>query len=178
MRFGAPRLLERFANPAGLPYPATSPRLVRLSSESVMLAWTGALNGHWVVRTAAIDLNGIGAAAVVSDPHADSLLSDLQPGPDGEALALWSEPQPTASGRLDTTDAGAARRAGDRCLARPHDLRRARTLSPRRARISGATVAFDPDERSRDRCGSDRARPFSTRSAPRRLRTERRLAQG
>jgi hypothetical protein len=102
VRFGAPRLLEHFTDPAGLPYPATSPRLVRLSSESVMIAWTGAQHGHWVVRTAAIDLNGLGRIATVSDPAADSLLSDLQPGPNGEALALWTEPQPTPRGGLDT----------------------------------------------------------------------------
>ncbi|MHB8235805.1 MAG: hypothetical protein ACYDHT_14230, partial [Solirubrobacteraceae bacterium] len=102
VRFGAPRLLEHFSDPAGLPYPATSPRLVRLSSESVMLAWTGAQHGHWVVRTAAIDLNGLGRIATVSDPSVDSLLSDLQPGPNGEALALWTEPQPAPGGELNT----------------------------------------------------------------------------
>ncbi len=143
VRFGTPRLLERFANPAGLPYPATSPRLVRLSSESVMLAWTGALHGHWVVRTAAIDLNGIGPAATVSDPHADSLLADLQPGPHGEALALWSEPQPTGSGTLDT--------AGQALLAaRGIDAFPDRTIfaAPEQiaapGAIGGATLAFDP----------------------------------
>jgi hypothetical protein len=30
------------------------------------------------------------------------LLDDLQPGPDGEAIALWSEPQHTPDGKLDS----------------------------------------------------------------------------
>jgi hypothetical protein len=101
VRFGKPQLLERFANPSGVPYPQTSPRLVRLSSESVMLAWTGAQDGRWVVRTAAVDLHGLRKANTISDPAANALLSDLQPGPDGEAIALWGEPQLGAGGRLD-----------------------------------------------------------------------------
>jgi hypothetical protein len=102
VRFGKPQLLERFANPSGLPYPAGAPRLVRLSSESVMLAWAGAQDGHWVVRTAAIDLNGLRRTSTISAPGADALLDDLQPGPDGEAIALWSEPQRTPDGKLDS----------------------------------------------------------------------------
>jgi len=101
VRFGKPQLLERFANPSGVPYPQTSPRLVRLSSESVMLAWTGAQDGRWVVRTAAVDLHGLRKASTISDPAANALLSDLQPGPDGEAIALWGEPQIGAGGKLD-----------------------------------------------------------------------------
>lgn len=100
VRFGAPRLLERFADPPGARYPATSPLLTRLSSESVMLAWSGAQNGHWVVRTAAIDLNGLQATSTISSPEGEALLSDLAPGPDGEAIALWREPQRAADGAL------------------------------------------------------------------------------
>jgi hypothetical protein len=101
VRFGKPQLLERFANPPGVPNPKTSPRLVRLSSESVMLAWTGAQDGRWVVRTAAVDLHGLRKASTISDPASNALLSDLQPGPDGEAIALWGEPQSKADGTLD-----------------------------------------------------------------------------
>jgi hypothetical protein len=101
VRFGRPQLLERFSNPSGVPYPQTSPRLVRLSSESVMLAWTGAQDGRWVVRTAAVDLHGLRKASTISDPAANALLSDLQPGPDGEAIALWGEPQIGGGGKLD-----------------------------------------------------------------------------
>lgn len=59
VRFGAPELLEGFTDPDGLAPPAGSPSLVRLSSESVMLAWAGAAEGHWVVRTAPVNLNGV-----------------------------------------------------------------------------------------------------------------------
>jgi hypothetical protein len=143
VRFGRARLLERFADPAGLAYPATSPRLVRLSSESVMMAWSGAEHGRWVVRTAAIDLNGLRRISTVSDAHADSLLSDLQPGPDGEAIALWTEPQRTADGRLDVRDQALL-------AARGIDAYPGRTIfdPPEQIAAAGptedATLAFDP----------------------------------
>jgi hypothetical protein len=100
--FGAPRLLERYADPGDLAPPP--PRLIRLASESVMLAWTGVQAGHWVVRTAAIDLNGVRALSTISNPARNALLADLSPGPAGEAYALWSEPLSTPSGRLDMYD--------------------------------------------------------------------------
>jgi hypothetical protein len=101
VHFGAPRLLERYTAPDDLFAPEGSPRLVRLSSESVMLAWTGADESHWVVRTAAIDLDGIGPASTISAAGSDALLADLAPGPDGDALALWTEPQRGPGGRPD-----------------------------------------------------------------------------
>jgi hypothetical protein len=97
VRFTAPRLLERFVDPRG-EAPSTPPRLVRLSSESVMLAWSGASDGHWVVHTAAVDLNGVHAVNTISSSGREAVLADLAPGPDGEAFALWSEPQPSAAG--------------------------------------------------------------------------------
>ena len=45
VHFGAPQLLERVRDPDGSSAPAASPSLVRLSSESVMLAWAGASAG-------------------------------------------------------------------------------------------------------------------------------------
>jgi hypothetical protein len=98
VHFGTPRLLERFADPGGLAPPSGSPRLVRLLSESVMLAWNGAEAGHWVVRTAAVDLNGVRSIDTISAPGRDALLADLVPGPAGEAYALWTEPQLTTAG--------------------------------------------------------------------------------
>lgn len=143
VRFGKPQLLERFANPSGLPYPANSPRLTRLSSESVMLAWSGAEDGHWVVRTAAIDLNGLRKTSTISTPGADALLDDLQPGPDGEAIALWSEPQHTPDGKLDS---------GVQAIvaARGIDARPGITIFGGPEQVappgpnSAATLAFDP----------------------------------
>jgi hypothetical protein len=101
VRFGTPQLLERFRDPDGLPSPAASPMLIRLSSESVMLAWAGAADGRWVVRTAPVDLNGVRSTSTISPPDVDALLSGLAPGPNGEALALWTEPLPTAAGPPD-----------------------------------------------------------------------------
>jgi hypothetical protein len=144
VRFGAPRLLERFHDPAGLPYPATSPRLVRLSSESVMIAWTGAQHGHWVVHTAAIDLNGLGSIATVSDPSADSLLSDLQPGPNGEALVLWTEPQPKAGGGLDTHDQALLAARGIDAFPDHTIFGAPEQIAPPGAN-DDATLAFDPN---------------------------------
>jgi len=99
-RFGAPRLLERFSDPGGSPPPgdAGSPRLVRLSSESVMLAWSGVSAGRWVVHTAAIDETGVRTIATISQPGREALLEDLAPGPDGEAYALWSQPRAAGGG--------------------------------------------------------------------------------
>jgi hypothetical protein len=102
VRFGVPRLLERFADPSGVG-PPPGPRLARLLSESVMLAWTGAASGHWAVRTAAVDLNGVRSIDTISAAGRDALLSDLVPGPAGEAYALWSEPRSTPTG-LDLSD--------------------------------------------------------------------------
>jgi hypothetical protein len=94
VRFGATTLLERFSDPDGLPSPAGSPSLVRLSSESVMIAWAGSTAGRWVVRTAAVDLDGVGNIDTIPATNGgDALLADLQPGPHGEAMVLWSEPQ-------------------------------------------------------------------------------------
>jgi hypothetical protein len=145
VRFGAPRLLERFVDPAGLgPPEGSSPRLVRLSSESVMLAWTGSGGSEWSVRTAAIDLNGLGAVSTISPEGHDGVLAALAPGPDGEALALWTEPQRAADGskELDRQEIFAARGI---------DAYPARTIFGEPEEVaapgpnSGATVALDPD---------------------------------
>jgi len=96
--FGAPALLERFPDPRALTAYAVSPRIVRLSSESVMIAWNGIAAGHLVIRTAAIDLHGVRAPSTISPPGSDALLDALAPGPENEVLALWSEPQQTPTG--------------------------------------------------------------------------------
>jgi hypothetical protein len=101
VRFGSPQLLERFRDPDNLPSPAASPSLVRLSSETVMLAWAGSAGGHWVIRAAPVDLNGLGAVDTIAAPGGDALLADLATGPIDDAFVLWSEPAPTASGAPD-----------------------------------------------------------------------------
>jgi len=98
VRFTGAQLLERFPDPSDLPGFVDSPRIVRLSSESVMMAWTGVESGHWAIRTAPIDLHGVRAANTISPPGRDALLVGFAPGPANEALALWTEPLQTAGG--------------------------------------------------------------------------------
>jgi hypothetical protein len=101
VRFAEPQLLERFSDPDGLDSPTASPSLVRLSSESVLLAWAGAAEGHWVVRAAPVDLKGVLTLATIAAPGADALLAGMAPGPDEDALLLWTEPAPSESGAPD-----------------------------------------------------------------------------
>jgi hypothetical protein len=143
VRFTAPQLLEEFPDPPGLPGYIDSPRIVRLSSESVMLAWTGAMAGHWAIRAAAIDLNGILPPSTISPPGRDALLAHIAPGPNDEALVLWSEPQPTAAGLDLGSQAIFAARGFD---GYPEQVKfAAPELVAPPGPNSDATVAFDPD---------------------------------
>ena len=101
VRFGTPQLLERFSAPAGLAAPAASPALVRLRSESVMLAWAGAAAGRWVVRVAPVDQLGLQTVGTLVAPAGSALLAGLAAGPDGGAFAVWTEPQQGAGGVPD-----------------------------------------------------------------------------
>ncbi len=148
VRFGAPELLERFHDPDGLSSPAASPSLVRLSSESVMLAWAGSVAGRWVVRAAPVDMNGVQAISTIAAPGADALLADLAPGPDADALLLWSEPLPTAAGLPDMARQALYAARGTDASATQAAFDEPEQVAPP-APLSDATVAFDP--------GSDRA---------------------
>jgi hypothetical protein len=143
VRFGAPQLLERFPDPPGLPAYVDSPRLVRLSSESVMLAWTGAQDGHWVVRTAPIDLHGVRAADTISPPGRDALLAGFAPGPNDEVLALWTEPQPTSTGLDLARQAIFAARGFDAYPGQTAFAAGEQVAPP--GPNSDATIALDPD---------------------------------
>jgi len=144
VRFGAPRLLESFADPGGVASPAGSPQLVRLSSESVMAAWNGASGGHWVLRTAPIDQRGMQSVSTIAAPAGEALLSALAPGPRNEAVMLWTEPELTPSGAPDLSRRrlmaargsefapGATRFGGPELVAPPGP-------------VSGATLAVDPE---------------------------------
>jgi len=89
----------RIEHDPGPPAPKGSPQLVRLSSESVMCAWTGASEGRWVVRTAPIDQHGLGSVSTIAAPNGGELfLSALAAGPSGEALALLGEPASSPAG--------------------------------------------------------------------------------
>jgi hypothetical protein len=117
LAFGAPRPLERFRDPGGFVPPAGSLRLLRLSSEAVMMAWTALSAGHYVVRASPVSLRrGAWAPVVISGQtggaapglaggraggsvaglagstparSSDAVLADLAAGPDAEAFALW-----------------------------------------------------------------------------------------
>jgi hypothetical protein len=84
--------VERFRDPPGFPPPPGSLRLIRLSSEAVMMAWTGIGAGRYVVRASPVSLRrGAWAPVAISGTLArDAVLADLVPGPHAEALALWS----------------------------------------------------------------------------------------
>jgi hypothetical protein len=101
--FGAPRLMESFANPRAIVAPAASPRLIRLSTESVVLAWSSIAGGHWVIRTAAVDQDRVGPATTTSAPAEDAMLAGLQPGPRADALLVWTEPAGASGAPGDTS---------------------------------------------------------------------------
>lgn len=144
VRFGTARLLERFHDPDGLHSPTTSPQLVRLSSESVMMAWSGSAEDHWAVRTAAIDLDGIGVFGTISTPGQDALLADLAPGPDDDAIVLWGEPQPDATGEPTLADQELFAARGIDAFP-DHTIFGAPEAIAPAGPNSEATVALDPD---------------------------------
>lgn len=106
LAFGAPRVLERFRDLGGF-VPAGSLRLLRLSSEAVMIAWTGVDADRYVVRASPVSLrrgawapvviSGLGQTGANRAPAADAILADLAAGPDAEAFALWRV-APTSGG--------------------------------------------------------------------------------
>jgi hypothetical protein len=103
MRFSEPpRPVERFRDPAaGAPAPGGL-CLVRLSSEAVMMAWSGLSEGRYIVRCTPVSLRrGAWAPVTVSTPGAEAMLADLVPGSDADALALWTSAPLLPDGRLD-----------------------------------------------------------------------------
>jgi hypothetical protein len=90
VRFGAPRLLASFADPAHVSRSSGSLGLVRLSTENALLAWTDMQQGRYVVRGAPIVAAAGGAATLLSGAGRDAVLAGLAPGPAGEAIALWT----------------------------------------------------------------------------------------
>ena len=144
VRFGAPRLLESFGNPRGIAPPAASPSLIRLSTESVMLAWSSIVGGRWVIRSATVDRDRVGPPATTSSPAGDALLADLQPGPRADALLLWTEPTRGAGTGDGTPEQAIYAARGFRGTASgvvfeaPQQLA---AVGPN----SEATVAVDPD---------------------------------
>ncbi|MCW3017783.1 MAG: hypothetical protein JWN10_91, partial [Solirubrobacterales bacterium] len=144
VRFHTAQLLERFEDPDGLTAPAASPSLVRLSSESVMLAWAGAAAGHWVVRTASVYSSGVGAAGTIATPGADVLLGYLAAGPAADALVLWTQPLPSATGLPDLDHQSIfAARGFDAADQRTEFGAPELVAAP--AAVRDLSAAFDPD---------------------------------
>ena len=147
VRFGAPELLERFQDPDGLPSPAASPTLVRLSSESVMLAWAGvgrrALGGAHGPRE---PQRGWQSSSTIAAPGADALLADLTAGPGDDALRAVDRAAARRRGRAGHGPPGALRGARHRRLpAGAHRVRRTRTGGAAGARAATPPPRFDPD---------------------------------
>jgi hypothetical protein len=142
-RFGRPSLLERDEDPAGIAPPASSPLLIRLSSESVMSAWAGVEGTDWVIRTAPIDQRGLQTISTISAPGPGALLSALAPGPRDDAVALFTETatgsdgKPATSGQTLWAARGIDAAPGRTLFAQPEQVAPAGVLA-------GASVAVEP----------------------------------
>ncbi len=170
LRFGAPRTVERFTDLSAVAPPPGSLRLARLSSEAVMMAWTGMRAGRYVVRASPVSLRrGVWAPIVISAPPASTgsptllgrpglpvssrvaggsrptqaLLADLVSGPRAEVLALWSTAPLARGGQLD-----GRRRAIAAAWGHYGGHGEARFASPETISAPGANgtpaAAFDP----------------------------------
>jgi hypothetical protein len=141
VRFATPRLLAAFHDPAQVGARSGSLALVRLSTENVILAWTDAEHGHYLVRVAPAVFAATRPSALVSDARGQAVLADLAPGPAGEAVVLWSQAPLGSSIDVSKTELWAAR-----AMIEPHD----RPAVSSRQQIapagpnSDANVAVDP----------------------------------
>jgi hypothetical protein len=142
VRFGTPRLLASFPDPADAGRSLGSLGLVRLSSENAIVAWTDARNGHYVVRGSPTVFAATRPALAISDPGGQAVLAGLAAGPRGEAIALWTGP---ANGESDPR-AARTRLWAARTFVVPHDR-----LAERRPEIVAApgaltsvSIAVDP----------------------------------
>jgi hypothetical protein len=143
VRFGQPLQLASFADPQRVGRMPGSLALERLSTENVMLAWTVAEHGHYVIRAAPAVFAASRPTTRLSDPHSQAILADLAPGPAGEAIALWSTAPRAAGGTLDM---GRAELWAARTSIRPHAhvvLRRPERVAAAGPNVA-ATVAVDP----------------------------------
>lgn len=143
VRFREPRLLASFADPERVGLCPGSIALVRLSTENVMLAWTVAEHGHYLIRAVPPVFAFSKPATLLSDPRSQAILADLAPGPAGEAVALWRTAPRLADGALNM------RRAelwAARTSIVPHArvvLRDAEMIAPSGPNLAPA-VAVDP----------------------------------
>jgi hypothetical protein len=118
LAFEAPRVIERFRDLGGFVPPAGSLRLLRLSSEAVMIAWTGVDAGRYVVRASPVSLHrGAWAPVVISGLGS----AGGQTGANRASVAggrLDANRASAAGGQLDASRAGRAGSiSGDAVLA-------------------------------------------------------------
>ena len=97
-RFEAAHVIERYTNLAGVSPGEGSIQLDRLSTETVVLAWTGMSRGRYVIRLAPVSIDAVPRGHEISRGSADALLAGLAAGPRGQALALWTSSQRTSRG--------------------------------------------------------------------------------
>jgi hypothetical protein len=110
VRFGAPHLITEFSDPRQIGRSPGSLELVRLSSENVLLAWTAAEHGRYVVRAAPGLFAASGPSVRLSDAHREAVLAGLAPGPAREAVALWrGAPSPGSRATNGRSELWAAR---------------------------------------------------------------------
>ena len=156
VRFGAPRLLASYPDPARAGEQPGSLALVRLSSENVVLAWTASERGRYVVRAAPAVFATTRPTTLLSDPSRDAVLADLAPGPAADGVALWSSPagaSPAGASAAGASAAGASvagAHGSELWAARIFIARGDRLRSGPRRRIAAAgasgaaSVAVDP----------------------------------
>jgi hypothetical protein len=102
MAFAGAATVESFVDLPGLVPPPGSLDLTRLSSEAVMIAWTGMRAGRYVVRASPVSLRrGVWAPVTISPRGRQATLASLVPGPRAEALALWTTAPRLPDGTLD-----------------------------------------------------------------------------
>jgi hypothetical protein len=137
--FAAPKLVDRFLDVGGLSPPTVSPRLVRTSTESLLLAWSGVASGRWVVHTVPVEEDEFGVPDTVASPSGGALLADLEPGPRADVVLLWTAPPRSGGG-------GSAVFAARGVPVRPRRMAFAAPEELASAGASGeATVGVDPD---------------------------------
>jgi hypothetical protein len=143
VRFGAPRVVASFSDPAEVGRGAGSLSLVRIADENVQMAWTTAEDGHYEVRSAPAVYAASATTTLLSDPSQDAVLATLAPGPANEAIALWTNApsKPATAGAPAESELWAARTTivpRDHVVAQPPEL-----IAPT-APIVDPTVALDP----------------------------------
>ncbi len=115
--FEAPQSLERFRDLGGFVPPAGSLRLLRLSSEAVMIAWTGVDGDHYVVRASPVSLHrGAWAPVVISGGGSAGMQAGSAPAP-ASSGQTGSNRAPTGGGQTGGQTATNRSPATDAVLA-------------------------------------------------------------